>query len=159
MKSRIAAISESGIDPIKTTFVREVTAIYRGARKAVDQITQPRHAATLIQKVLPDNSREHFVALYLDGASKVIAFSVVATGTANSCPVHPREIFQRAILAGAVSLIIGHNHPSGALTPSEEDRKLTRRLKEIGELLGIKLLDHVIVGESAFHAFSESGEF
>jgi len=150
---------ETGIDQIQTTFVREVTAVYRGARRTAIQMTQPKFAADFIRKILPDNSREHFIALYLDGSSKVVAYSVIASGSANSCPVHPREIFQRAILAGAVSLIIGHNHPSGSLEPSPEDRSVTTRIKEDGQLLGIRVLDHLILGEGEFRSFLESGEF
>lgn len=150
---------EAGFDPIQTTFVREVTAVYRGARRTAVPMTQPRYAADFIRRVLPDNSREHFIALYLDGSSNVVAYSVIASGSANSCPVHPREIFQRAILAGAVSLLIAHNHPSGSLEPSAEDRSVTRRIKEAGQLLGIRVLDHLILGEGEFHSFLESGEF
>src|SRR5207249_165510 len=82
---------------------------YRGARRATTRIAEPKAAADFIRRVLPDNSREHFVALFLDGGHKIIAFSMIATGTANSCPVHPREVFQNAILTGAVAIIVGHN--------------------------------------------------
>lgn len=140
-----------------TTFVREVTAVYRGARRVVDKMEGPKTVAAFLRKILPDNSREHFMALYLDGGHKVIAFSVVSTGTANSCHVHPREIFQRAYLVGAVSIIVGHNHPSGEVEPSPEDRKLTTHLAEVAKILGVKLLDHVIVTDDAFSSFSDTG--
>ena len=141
-----------------TTFVREVTAVYRGTRKAVEKMDSPEGVAEFLRRVLPDNSREHFMALYLDGANKVIAFSVVSTGTANTCHIHPREIFQRAYLTGAVSIIVGHNHPSGQIQPSHEDRTLTTRLVEIAKLLGIKILDHVIVTDDDFYSFSKTDE-
>ena len=150
---------EAGLDQIQTTFVREVTAVYRGARRTAIQMTQPKYAADFIRRVLPDNSREHFIALHLDGSSRVVAYSVIASGTATTCTAHPREIFQRAILAGAVSLIIAHNHPSGSLEASPEDRSVTRRIKEAGKLLGIRVLDHLILGESEFYSFLDSGEF
>lgn len=139
----------------KTTFIREVTAVYRGARRATARISGPESAAHFIRKVLPDNSREHFVALYLDGSHKVIGFSVIATGTATECAVHPREVFQSAILMGAVAIIVGHNHPSQELTPSAADITLTDRLKDAAKLLAIKLLDHVIVADDAFHSLFE----
>jgi DNA repair protein RadC len=142
-----------------TTFVREVTAVYRGARRAVDKMESPESVAAFLRKILPDNSREHFMALYLDGGHKVIAFSVVSTGTANSCHVHPREIFQRAYLTGAVSIIVGHNHPSGQVEPSQEDRKITNQLADVAKILGIKLLDHVIVTDSAFYSLSTGTDF
>jgi len=103
--------------------------------------------ADFVRSILTDNSREHFVALYLDGAHQVTSYSIVSIGTANASMVHPREVFQRAILAGAVSIIIAHNHPSGVLTPSDEDHKVTQRLKDAGDILGIKLLDHIIISD------------
>jgi hypothetical protein len=108
-------------------------------------IKGPNDVADFVRSVLTDNSREHCVALYLDGAHQVVSYSIISIGTANMSVVHPREVFQRAILAGAISIIIAHNHPSGVLTPSDEDHKVTQRLKDAGEILGIKLLDHLIL--------------
>ena len=141
--------------PPKTTFVREVRAMYCGPRRAPAAVRSPSDAATFVRKVLPDNSREHVVALYLDGSHQVIWYTVTATGTANSCVIHPREIFQGAILAGAVALILSHNHPSGKTTPSEEDKGATKRIKEAAKLLGVKFLDHIIVTDDAYHSLSE----
>ena len=143
---------------MKTTFVREVAVNYRGPRiKFSEVLGAPDAVAKVVRKVLPDNSREHFVAIYLNGAHEVIAYSIVATGLANSCPIHPREIFQPAILSGAVALIVSHNHPSGNTTPSMEDRRVTERLKEAADLVGIRLLDHVIVTDDNFYSI-ETGE-
>jgi DNA repair protein RadC len=139
----------------KFEFVREVSVHYHGPRRTKIKIDGPQAAAKFIRQILPDNSREHFITLYLDGAHQVAAFSRTATGTANSCPVHPREIFQPAILVGALAIVIGHNHPSGDSAPSAEDREITRRLKESASLLGIKLLDHVIVADDSAYFFSE----
>ena len=137
--------------------VREVVVNYRGRRRDSFLIDSPVVSAHHIRGLLPDNSREHFVALYLDSANKVIGFAVVATGTATTCLAHPREVFQRAVLLGAVSLVIGHNHPSGSPSPSTEDDKVTRVMKEGGGILGIKLLDHVIVTATQHYSFSEAG--
>jgi DNA repair protein RadC len=134
-------------------FVREVRINYHGPkRKALTGIREPVHAAEFVRKLLPDNSREHFVGLYLNGAHEIIAFSIIATGIANSCPVHAREVYQAAILSGAVSVLVAHNHPSGQCIPSAEDKALTKKLKEAGELLNIRLLDHVIVTESSHYS-------
>jgi DNA repair protein RadC len=133
-----------------TTFVREVMAVYRGPRRATTKVRGPADAAQFVRRVLPDNSRKHVVVLHLDGSHQVIGYAVAATGTANSCTIHPREIFQGAILAGAVSLVVSHNHPSGDTTPSREDMAMTARLKEGAQLLGIKLLDHVIVTDGTY---------
>ena len=135
-------------------FVREVRINYHGPkRKLYKAIREAKGAAEIIRKLLPDNSREHFIALYLNGAHEVIAYRVVATGIANSCPIHPREIFQPAILSGAIAILVAHNHPSGQCEPSSEDRAVTKKLKDAGELLNIKLLDHIIVTDSAHYSF------
>ncbi|HQX49130.1 MAG TPA: JAB domain-containing protein [Planctomycetaceae bacterium] len=130
------------------TFIREVRANYQQTASMFFTIKGPNDVADFVRSVLTDNSREHCVALYLDGAHQVVSYSIISIGTANMSVVHPREVFQRAILAGAVSIIIAHNHPSGVLTPSDEDHKVTKRLKDAGEILGIKLLDHLIVTDA-----------
>jgi DNA repair protein RadC len=79
-------------------------------------------------------------------------------GSVNASIVHPREVFKGAIALSAASLLVAHNHPSGDPAPSEEDLALTRRLREAGELLGIPLLDHVIVGEGAYRSLKEEGQ-
>jgi len=129
------------------TFIREVRATYQPTSTPLFAIKGPDDVANFVRSILTDNSREHFVALYLDGAHQVTSYSIVSIGTANASMVHPREVFQRAILAGAVSIIIAHNHPSGVLTPSDEDHKVTQRLKDAGDILGIKLLDHIIISD------------
>lgn len=141
---------------LNISFVREVSATYRGPRRAKVKITGPACSAEFIRRVLPDNSREHFVTLYLDGANQVVAFSVTASGTASSCPVHPREVFQSAFLIGAIAVVVGHNHPSGLVTPSEEDKKIIQHLADSGAFLGLKVLDHVILSDDAFYSFVES---
>ena len=130
------------------TFIREVRANYQQTASMFFTIKGPNDVADFVRSVLTDNSREHCVALYLDGAHQVVSYSIISIGTANMAVVHPREVFQRAILAGAISIIIAHNHPSGVLTPSDEDHKVTKRLKDAGEILGIKLLDHLIVTDA-----------
>lgn len=143
-----------------TTFVREIALRYRNKKRLepLNPITSPDKAAEFIRKILPDNVREHFVALFLDSAHHVSGFYVVATGTANSCPVGIREVFQGAILAGALGLVVSHNHPSGNVVPSHDDHMITKRLIEAGALLGIPVIDHVIVGPDKFYSFKENGD-
>ena len=137
----------------QTVFVREVRAQYTSAQQPRFRVSHPGDAARFIHRILPDNSREHFVTLHLDGAHQVIAYSVTATGTANGCVVHPREVFQTACLVGAVAVIVGHNHPSGNVLPSALDESLTKALREVGDMLRLKVLDHVIVTEDQFYSF------
>jgi len=99
--------------------------------------------------------RERFLVLALDGRHRGIGLEEVAVGTATACLVHPREVFKALLLANAVAFALIHNHPSGDPSPSREDREITRRLKDAGELMGIRLLDHVVVTADAFYSFRE----
>ena len=114
-------------------------------------------AAAVLMHLVGDADREHFVALYLDARHCITHARIVSRGTLRDATVHPREVFKGAVLANAHALIVGHNHPSGDVEPSPEDRRITDRLREAGELLGIELLDSLVVGpRSQYHAFSES---
>jgi DNA repair protein RadC len=106
---------------------------------------------------LRDRKKEEFVALLLDAKNKVIKEEYVSKGTLTSSQVHPREIFNPAIKESAASMILIHNHPSGDPTPSREDIELTRRLREAGELLGIKVFDHIIIGDGRHVSLAEMG--
>lgn len=103
-----------------------------------------------------EQEKEHFFLVALDVKNQVKCIDLIATGILNGRLVHPREIFRRAIQEGALSIIVCHNHPSGNSEPSQEDKKLTKSLKEAGEIIGIKLLDHIIIGDS-FFSFQDSG--
>jgi DNA repair protein RadC len=141
-------------------FVREVTLRYRGPRRGAsfDAVSAPQTAADFMRRVLPDNVREHFLTLFLDTRNQVVGYFVAATGTASSCPVGVKEVFQAAVVAGAASILVGHNHPTGDPVPSAEDKAVTKRLGDAGEFLGIPVLDHLIIGSSGFYSFHEHGE-
>lgn len=93
-----------------------------------------------------DDDRERFHALHLDVHHRIVGVDDVAVGTLTNVEVHPREVFKAAILANAAELVLVHNHPSGDATPSRQDRELTERLRKVGDLVGIKVLDSVVVG-------------
>ena len=95
--------------------------------------------------------------LALDTKNKVIGIFVISTGSLNASIIHPRDIFQRAILSNAASVILVHNHPSGDPSPSPEDDLLTRRLVDAGKIMDIALLDHIIIGENRFVSLKERG--
>ena len=109
-------------------------------------IRNPADIASHYISKLKDFKKEHFIAVFLDSKNKIIKDSVISVGTLNSSLVHPREVFKEAIKCSANFIILVHNHPSGNVEPSEEDRIVTEKLKEAGELVGIRLLDHLIVG-------------
>lgn len=100
---------------------------------------------------------ETAMMLALDTKNKVIAVFTVSTGSLNASIIHPRDIFQRAILSNAASVILVHNHPSGDPTPSPEDMELTRKLVEAGKMMDIAVLDHVVIGEGRFVSLKERG--
>lgn len=101
--------------------------------------------------------REQFLLLCLDSANHIIATNTVSTGSLSASLVHPREVFKAAILGNAASILLVHNHPSGSSKPSSEDGRITARLRDAGELLGIPVLDHVIIGEEDFYSFADNG--
>jgi DNA repair protein RadC len=101
--------------------------------------------------------KEHFIALLLDTKNKIIREETISIGTLNSSLVHPREVFKNAIKESANTIILVHNHPSGECEPSEEDREITRILMNAGDLLNIKVLDHIIIGKECYYSFTDSG--
>ena len=101
--------------------------------------------------------REEFVIIGLDGKNRTIFFHSVSVGCLTSSIVHPREVFKMAILGNAASLILCHNHTSGDPTPSLKDIDITKRLTAAGELLGIKIMDHVIFGDDTYLSFVDKG--
>ena len=106
-----------------------------------------------------DRKQEHFLSVSINGANEVIATRVVSVGLANKSQVHPREVFADAITDRASAVIIAHNHPSGPLAPSKEDVEVTKRLKAAGELLGIKLLDHMIFNTKGYYSLLETESY
>lgn len=127
------------------TFIREAIVQYRGPRwSARPAITRPPEAVAFARRLVQDQAREHFLVLYLDGRHRAIAHAMNSVGTANTSLVHPREIFQIAVLTGAAAFLVLHNHPSGDPTPSRDDHAVTQRLAQAGEMMGIALVDSVV---------------
>ena len=108
---------------------------------------------------LPERAEEYLYMACLDGSSHCIGLCEVSHGTVNYSCVGVREVFQRALIMGAVSIILIHNHPSSDTTPSAADLDVTKRLREAGELIGISVLDHLIVGKYGFTSLKEKGFF
>ena len=158
----IQELSElKGIGPAKAAEV--LAAVELGRRvvatspEARVRICDPRDVANLLMEELRDARKEHFIALLLDTKMGVIKNVRVSIGTLDSSLVHPREVFVEAIRASAASIIVAHNHPSGDPTPSAEDRRVTQRLMEAGELVGIEVLDHIVIGDGRWVSLKERG--
>lgn len=113
-------------------------------------------AVPLLQHLL-DRKQEHFVCISLNGGHEVIAVRTVTIGLVNATQVHPREVFADPLTDRAAAVLVAHNHPSGDLTPSEQDHAVTSRLVAAGNTLGITVLDHVIVSRRGFYSFAEHG--
>lgn len=123
-----------------------------------EKVSSPTEVAKMLRDVLKMDvqAEEIFVTICLDTKNKVIGLFEVSHGNMNASLVHPREVFKRALLCNAACIIIAHNHPSGETTPSREDINITGRLKEAGELLGVPVIDHIIIGEApAYYSFKE----
>lgn len=105
---------------------------------------------------LNNETKEYFYTLHLDVKNKIVCIDQVSVGSLNQSIVHPRHVFQTALLSNAASIVLLHNHPSGDPSPSSEDRAITKRLTEGGELLGIRVLDHLIIADTYF-SFTEMG--
>lgn len=126
-------------------------------------ITTPSDALAPILDALENvkfREVEYFLCITLNSTHKIIGTHVVSQGTVNSALVHPRDVFRAAIMDNAAAIIIAHNHPSGSLEPSTDDKDVTRRMKQAGNIVGIKVLDHLIVGPSVgYFSFVEADIF
>jgi DNA repair protein RadC len=105
---------------------------------------------------LADSDKERFYTVHLDTKNKVLGIEMVSQGSLDYSPVHPREVYKSALLASAASIIFVHSHPSGDPNPSAADRKITEQLIRAGNLMGIEVLDHVIIGRDGYYSFSDS---
>ena len=130
----------------------------QGPDYGIDRIRTSTDAYQLVRQQLEDSDREVFLLVMLDTKNHIIGINTVSIGSLNASIVHPREVFKAALLANACALVFAHNHPSGDSTPSREDLEITRRLKEAGDLLGIRVLDHVIVGFGNYYSMADKGD-
>lgn len=138
---------------VSLKIVREATVLYQNRI-----INSPHDAVELVEPFLQDEDRECFIVVCVDTKNQPTAINIVSIGTLNSSLVHPREVFKIAILANANAVILSHNHPSGDPTPSREDHEVTHRLIEAGNLIGIEILDHIIIGSNhRFVSLKERG--
>lgn len=149
-----------GVGPAKAA--RLLAALELGTRRAAlgradrPTVSSPRDAYRLLAPRLAGLDREHFVAILLDSKHQLLGVELVAVGSLNATIVHPRELFKEAIRKSAAAMLLAHNHPSGDPTPSREDLALTRQLMEGSAILGMKILDHLIVGDGRYESLRET---
>lgn len=147
-----------GIGPAKSMQIKalfEFNKRYSLAKRDGEPIKSARDVFEYASQRLITNQQEHFMILLLDSKNRIVKDEVISIGTLNASIIHPREVFKSAIRESANSIILVHNHPSGDPEPSAEDEQITEKLFEAGELLNIKVLDHVIVGKDKFWSFKE----
>lgn len=137
----------------ETLIIREDIADYL---KTGTRYTSPTQVYDTFRFLMKE-TKEMFMTLHLDGKNRIICMDLVSMGSLNQSIVHPREVFKTACISNAAAIICVHQHPSGDPSPSSEDIAITRRLKEAGEIMGIKVLDHIIVGEGEYLSFVERG--
>lgn len=123
------------------------------------KITSPMVIANLVMDEMRYLDKEHFKVALLDTKNQVLNIENISIGTLNASIVHPRDVFSVAIKKNANSIILIHNHPSGDPQPSNEDINITHRLSEVGNLVGIKVLDHIIIGDNKYISFKEKNLF
>lgn len=150
-----------GIGPAKTAQIKAVLEIAkRYAEEPIQQGERFRSSQDIFQHYrehLGSQKKELFYVLLLDGKNRKIKDVRISEGSLTTSLVHPREVFNPVIRESAAAVILVHNHPSGDPTPSQEDLEITRRLREIGEVMGVRVIDHVVVGKGKYVSFVDDG--
>ncbi len=147
-----------GVGPAKATLIAAALEFSRRRiRPEGVRISFPPDVLPLIRH-FADRKQEHFICVSLNGANEVITCRVVSVGLVNQSQVHPREVFADPITDRASAIIVAHNHPSGSLEPSREDMEMTRQLRSAGEILGIRLLDHIVFNQKGYYSFLEQNQ-
>ncbi len=123
------------------------------------KITSPEDVADFMIDEMIALKQEHFKTLFLNTKNEIIGYETISIGTLNASIVHPRDVFNKAIRKASANVILVHNHPSGNPKPSTEDIAITKRLSEAGNILGIPVLDHIIIGDSSFYSMKEHALF
>jgi len=140
---------------IKAVFQNETVCDAPGIYRLGAKTTQPAEVAILFGH-LQEETKEHLIALHLDSKNRIVCFDRVAVGSMSSAIAHPREVFKSALLSSAAAILLVHNHPSGDPAPSQDDIRITQRLRDCGDLLGIPVIDHIIIGDDKYYSFAES---
>ncbi|MCV9388070.1 JAB domain-containing protein [Reichenbachiella ulvae] len=149
---------KSTIETVKR--VAEVKATYHSNEPInLTTINSSQQVNSLIREVFPVDiqHREAFIALFLNRANQILGYSIISIGGISSTLVDPKLIFQHALLCNASQFIVAHNHPSGKLNPSNQDLSVTRRLQQVGELMELPLIDHLIISNSGYKSFADEG--
>ena len=153
-------MEEKGIGQAKAIAIKAAMELGRRAAMAIDNkqsIKSPDDVSRLVMEEMRYFDREHFRVIYLDRKSGIISKKDISIGGLFSSLVHPREVFKPAIKSSAASIILVHNHPSGDPSPSNEDIRITERLLDVGKIMGIEVIDHIIIGDNKYCSLKAKG--
>lgn len=148
--------SLKGLGPARACSIKAALELGKRLSCEEEPIISPKHVADIVVDI-SKSKKESFVVLYLDVRNQLIHRETVSTGTLNANLVHPREVFQPAIVKCGAGIILTHNHPSGDTTPSDADIILTKRLIKAGKIMGIEVLDHVIIAQRSYLSLKDKG--
>jgi DNA repair protein RadC len=151
----------SGLSNAKATKLKAAIEIGRrtiySSRTAAQKVTNSREAFLLLEPLLKNLAKENFAVILLNNQNDLIAIKRIGEGTVNAASIYPRELMEIAIRTSAAGIILSHNHPSGSIVPSNEDKRLTMNMLALGELSGMVLHDHIIVGGDGYYSFADDG--
>ncbi|WP_332236837.1 JAB domain-containing protein [Sporolactobacillus sp. KGMB 08714] len=142
--------SSKRVSVISLRVVKEKSILYSNRF-----IRSPEDSYQCIKPFLECRDREYFIVVSLDTKNQPMSVNICHIGNLNFSIVHPREVFKAAILSNSCSIIVAHNHPSGIVEPSQEDKEITKRLVSAGNIIGIEVLDHIIISDDKYLSFKE----
>lgn len=156
-------IKIKGIGPSKAAKILALIELSKRLNSKIDTLANIKaNNSKAIYEYYKDRigveKQEHFYCLYLNNKKRIIQSKLLYIGTINQTLIHPRDIFKEAYILSASAIVCIHNHPSGNVLPSKEDIIMTRNLKQIGELMGISVVDHLIIGSDRYYSFFENGD-
>ena len=161
LNARLTRWRRKGIGPARYAAVQAAVELAKRhlseEMRIGSPLTSPQATHRYLIAQLRDRPYEVFCCIYLDNRNRIIAFEELFRGTVDCAQVHPREVLRQALLHNASAMIVAHNHPSGVLEPSPADDFITRRLKDLLALMDVRVVDHIIVGESRCYSFAEHG--
>lgn len=163
VQASVAEICETpGVGPAKAASLKAAFHLASNLSQeklkiGTDRYTDPSQVFEYYRYRYREHRKEYFLAMLLDGKNRILRELKISEGSLNQSIVHPREVFMPAVRESAAAVILIHNHPTGDPTPSREDLAITKRLREAGEIMGIKVLDHIIIGDEQFTSFVSQG--
>lgn len=153
---KIQGLNKAKVTKLKASIEMGRRTIY-SSRAETQKITNSRDAFSLLEPLLRGLGKENFMVMLLNNQNNLITIKHAGEGTVNAASVYPRELIEMAIRASATGIILSHNHPSGNTTPSAEDKRLTMNMLALGELSGLVLHDHIIIGNDGYYSFADEG--